>query len=509
MKPTLTPEQESQFSHFMKVCDQFKLGILTTEQPHPLTQNLSQLANNDLPQAITILKKLDIDLFDIALNKLEQIQEMANAIQETFKNGNRLFLCGCGATGRLSLVLETIWRQLNPQSEQVISFMAGGDIALIKSIEDFEDHREFGERQLCELGFHEGDLLIGSSEGGETSFVIGAVEKAAQLSKSRSYFLYCNPDNVLSANIERSRNIIQNEAVGKINLTCGPMALSGSTRMQASTILMLCIGLAMIYPADEIKQNISQTKILLEETSYDFLHSFIEEESKIYQDGGYLFYNADPTTGIGVLTDTTERSPTFNLHPYENIQDANAPAAYSYLLLENAQNVEEAWHYLLARAPRALDWKSHYDRVNLKRLYGHDIGPEIQKHRSHLKNEHFYIKHQENSLLWRLKKIENKIDLKNASLLAINVLLKSLLNIHSTLVMGRMGRYQDNIMIWVRSSNLKLIDRSIRYAQLLLANEKLQFSYEKLARVCFEEMPQVTSNDPIVLRMVRRLKNGN
>jgi N-acetylmuramic acid 6-phosphate etherase len=30
----------------------------------------------------------------------------------------------------------------------VIAFMAGGDAALIKSIEDFEDHPEFAEQQL-------------------------------------------------------------------------------------------------------------------------------------------------------------------------------------------------------------------------------------------------------------------------------------------------------------------------------------------------------------------------
>lgn len=44
--------------------------------------------------------------------------------------------------------------------------MAGGDAALIKSIEDFEDHPEFAEQQLIQLGFKENDLLIGSTEGG-------------------------------------------------------------------------------------------------------------------------------------------------------------------------------------------------------------------------------------------------------------------------------------------------------------------------------------------------------
>ena len=44
--------------------------------------------------------------------------------------------------------------------------MAGGDIALIKAVEDFEDHPEFAEQQMIDLGFGENDLLIASTEGG-------------------------------------------------------------------------------------------------------------------------------------------------------------------------------------------------------------------------------------------------------------------------------------------------------------------------------------------------------
>jgi len=92
-------------------------------------------------------------------------------INDTLETGGRIFICGCGATGRLSIVLETLWRhetnKIFPEwKERVISFMAGGDAALIKSIEDFEDHPEFAHQQLIELGFKQNDILIGSTEGG-------------------------------------------------------------------------------------------------------------------------------------------------------------------------------------------------------------------------------------------------------------------------------------------------------------------------------------------------------
>lgn len=93
---------------------------------------------------------------------------MAEAVNDTLNTGGRIFVCGCGATGRLSIVLETLWRQetkeiLPEWSEKVVAFMAGGDAALIKSVEDFEDHPEFAQQHLVELGFQENDLLIGST----------------------------------------------------------------------------------------------------------------------------------------------------------------------------------------------------------------------------------------------------------------------------------------------------------------------------------------------------------
>ena len=116
----------------------------------------------------------------------------------------------------------------------------------IKSIENFEDFPEYGARQLTDLGFSENDLLISCTEGGETPFVIGATEKALEISKRMPFFLYYNKDADLIKVALRSKKIIDNKRVRKGNLFVGPMALSGSTRLQATTIQMLCVGLALL-----------------------------------------------------------------------------------------------------------------------------------------------------------------------------------------------------------------------------------------------------------------------
>jgi N-acetylmuramic acid 6-phosphate (MurNAc-6-P) etherase len=64
--------------------------------------------------------------------------------------------------------------------------------------------------------------------------------------------------------------------------------------------------------------------------------------------------------------------------------------------------------------------------------------------------------------------------------------LKMLLNAHSTSVMVRLGRVMKNTMIWVVPSNLKLIDRTIRYIVKLTG-----LSYEAACLLAFEVIEYV------------------
>jgi hypothetical protein len=61
-----------------------------------------------------------------------------------------------------------------------------------------------------------------------------------------------------------------------------------------------------------------------------------------------------------------------------------------------------------------------------------------------------------------------------------------LLNALSTCTMVRLGRVLENRMIWVVPSNLKLVDRSIRYIQDLAGA-----SYEDACRALFEVVEYV------------------
>ena len=497
----------------MKIAPQFQLGRLLTEQQHPKSLELSTLAQQDLAQAIAILKEIDLETLVVLQGKLEELSRLADAVRDCLERQGRIFLCGCGSTGRLSLSLETLWRELHPEPElrdRVISFMAGGDIALIKAVEEFEDFPKYGARQLMDLGFSSKDLLISTTEGGETPFVIGATEKAAEVSELAPYFLYCNPDEILCEVAGRSKRVLENPNIRKINLTVGPMAISGSTRMQATTILTLAVGLALTHYSDSTSFLAEELNTLCDyykRLDITFLKDFIEEESAFYQNDGYLFYETDADFALTILTDTTERAPTFSLHPFENIQDREKEdfsPALCYLLLPQAENAQQAWGVLLGREPRALDWKGFEGRVDLKRLYGHDFSRNIsQERRRYLpNNQHatFTIGKCGETLKLQLQDSSHAISLTGLSRLSEQLVLKLLLNTHSTLVMGRLKRYEGNLMTWLRSSNNKLIDRTIRYVLLLLQQRGIEASYEDVTYACFQEMETIQPNEPIVLR---------
>lgn len=500
---------------FLSLADQFHLGDLDTERQHPKTIHLSDWAHDNLTKAVAVLKEVDLDALNVLAGKAESLHPLAVTIRETLDRGNMIYLCGCGATGRLSLSLELFCRSegMLPEAlgDSVIAFMAGGDAALIRSIEGFEDHPEWGARQLEELGFADGDLLISSTEGGETPFVIGATERAARLSYERPFFLYCNPDDVLQRVAERSRRVLENEAIRKINLSVGPMALSGSTRMQSSTVLMAAIGFSMLHRQDPqaIGPALVALRDLVARTDESFVEKFILAESEIYQAGEHVLYEPGPFC-MTVLTDTTERSPTFTLVPFERENSPTDRPCLCYLHLEGTNTPEEAWTRLLCRDVRSLEWEGQSHRTGRAALMSYDFSDAVVEKRAQRtagkKHWRFDIDRVGDHIIWELKELRHDIPLEGAPLFAQHLLLKMLLNIHSTLIMGRLGRYVDNMMTYVAPSNFKLIDRAIRYVRALIERRHGQLpSYEETAHMLFRERERLQPNEPIVLKTMEAI----
>lgn len=495
---------------FLAVAADFHLGQLETEQRHPATAELAQLAKNDLPRALDILKNIETDMLGRMVAYHERLRPLAAEIEDTLKNGNRVFFYGCGATGRLSLSIEHIWRALHgadaEKTNAVQGFMSGGDVALVHSIENFEDHPEYGARQVREAGFGARDLLIACTEGGETPSVIGATEEAARLSARAPFYLYCNPTDVLMRTVERARRVLSDARIRSICLSVGPMYLSGSTRLQASSALMLAAGGGLMEGAQDVRP----LQEFLERCDIGFLQSFIEEESRAYAQGDYLLYET-ARYAMTVLTDTTERAPTFSLRGFENGNDLAPAPSLSFLRLPAAQDAMAAWRAILLREPVALEWNELNGAASHARLAGFDFSAHALCAREKITAPHhlhrFSIARAGDDMTFALGALTHSIRVAPLHPLHEHVFLKILLNMHSTLVMGRLGRYESNVMTWVKPSNNKLIDRAIRYVRFLLEQDgKPPPSYEETCLALFAQMETMQADQSIVMLTKRALE---
>lgn len=243
------------------------------------------------------------------------------------------------------------------------------------------------------------------------------------------------------------------------------------------------------------------------------LARFIESESEVYTRGEFVFYLPE-LFQISVFTDTTERAPTFSLTPFSHDQAtrllARAPS-FSYVSVAQAKSGAEAWRSLLNREPRPLNWHEIDPRTDENYLRAFDFGPAARDFRKRLTNgavhHDFVISADERALKWSFR--DSEIDFewgRVASPLLMHTFLKMLLNIHSTLIMGRIGRYEGNLMTWVYPNNGKLIDRAARYVRILLERQGVTVSYEDVVRRLLEINRDLPSNTSVVLKTVEAFK---
>lgn len=376
---------------------QFHLGALTTEQSHPKTRTLSQTLESDVPAGMRQLFSVDDDL-PPALKKTiasDEFAKLESAIYQSLSAGGRVSFSGCGATGRLSILLDAANKKFCRQSAEKLperaeflqklalqtnAIMTGGDFALIRSVESFEDFISFGKRQFEESGIGPNDTLVAISEGGETSSVIGTIHAALEAGIA-TFFLFNNPSDLMASRVERSRAVIEDPRVTVVNLTTGPMAIAGSTRMQATTIELMVAGFAFetalmkllkeTLSADEIatlgfedktpEEKADAFDVMLAEIRSDAnvatAAEYVNFECELYKKGGRVTYFARDYS-LDIFTDTTERSPTFKIPPFRSLDETDAPAPWAFVK-DPQRSAKDAWIWLLGGVePRCLEWTS-------------------------------------------------------------------------------------------------------------------------------------------------------
>lgn len=380
---------------FLAEADRYRLGTLTTEQPHPLTMRLGEVARADVGEALRLLFQVDEDVLDryTAEVRSGRILAVGREVVAALARGGRLFFTGCGATGRLGVLLVAIWREFwqraaragwsDPDTaadweRRAVPVMAGGDYAFVRSVEGFEDHEGMGRKQLRDAGVQEGDVVFAVTEGGETPFVIGTAWAALEAGAT-PYFVYNNPDELLRKHVERSRRVLDEPRIRKWNLTTGPMAVTGSTRMQATSIelavLVTVLELVLRWSGrvrppgyggatdgeapESLPARFGEAmqwmwRQVASGPGLQALARWVTMECEVYRRGGRVNYYAG-SLAADLLTDTAERTPTFSLPAFRKHGDATAAPSWAFLYVPQPDSVR-AWSYVFKRPPVCLEW---------------------------------------------------------------------------------------------------------------------------------------------------------
>ncbi len=378
---------------------QFQLHELLTEQRHPKTWDLSYTISKNTGAGIQALLSVDEDISNkfIEMSKnTELLEQAAKAVENAILENKKIYIYGCGATGRLAKQMESsfwrpFWKKVAslPQwssikadfpniENSLVGEMTGADRALISSLEGFEDLQLIGKLQLQDHEIQAGDAVFAVTEGGETSSVIGTILTASReytdelSAKQHLYFMYNNPDAVLLP-LDRSRSVIENDSITKIRLFTGPQSITGSTRMQATTSETFVMGIILEHAVHQVLKNyLTQTELaslgFTDATLKDRLLSFLpvqkavydlrdsisqltDLESSTYAEKHFSTYFAQDAL-ITVFIDSTERAPTFRLFPLDR---SNDPQRKSWIQVWTpAQDKLEAWHNFLGRPFRGL-----------------------------------------------------------------------------------------------------------------------------------------------------------
>ena len=500
--------------HFVKNEAEFHLGDLTTEQSHELTRHLSETIQESVSEGLKLLLQVDRDILPVFRSAMNSsaMELMRSAMTQAVQSGGRVIFSSCGASGRLTIILESMWRRYwegSTLENQVLSIMTGGERALIRSVENFEDYQSFGRQQAIEAAIDSRDVVIALTEGGEISSVIGTMKEAIERG-AKVFMLYNNPTELLIRKFIRSKEVLTDDRIVKMELVTGPMALSGSTRMQATTIGLLVAGTAMdqvfakldgtpvkdgSWYADHFENLLKQ---LLNPIALTQLAKWVKLEANLYTGGGRMTYLADEYL-LDIFSDTTERTPTFMIPPFRPANDESSPVPW--MIAKNPDlPSEEAWIAMLRRKPRGLDWDAELYKkmgaseaivtnppaLSAKEILRYDIGNGISEAHSRPNDVILRIitespsNSSERDLPPDAKSAHRTIYIgapkapdpdaitipldfeKTGVNLFEHLAMKLIFNTLSTGTMARLGRIKGNWMIQVDATNKKLIDRATR-----------------------------------------------
>lgn len=224
---------------------ELNLTAMTTESRNPNTMALDTMSPLEV---VTVMNQEDAKVPQAITAVLPEIARCVEWAIQAIQSGGRILYMGAGTSGRLG-VLDAVEcpPTFGVAPGTVIGLVAGGASAFDRPIEDAEDSREEGRRDLARIQLRKEDLLIGIAASGRTPYVLGGLDYAKELG-CHTAAIVCNPNSPMAKAAELA-----------IEVFPGPECLTGSTRLKAGTcqkLILNMISTATMVGCGKVYQNL-------------------------------------------------------------------------------------------------------------------------------------------------------------------------------------------------------------------------------------------------------------
>jgi N-acetylmuramic acid 6-phosphate etherase len=206
-----------------------RMTKMTTEARNPASEQIDTLSPLEI---VRLMNAEDARVAEAVGREAESIAQAIEVISQRMKAGGRLVYIGAGTSGRLGVLdAAECPPTFSTPPELVVGLIAGGQAALTRAVEGAEDHPDFAVKDLQEINFSSGDVLVGIATSGRTPYVIGGLRYARQIG-AFAIGLACN-----------DRSQLADFADLMITPVVGPEVISGSTRLKAGTATKLVLNM--------------------------------------------------------------------------------------------------------------------------------------------------------------------------------------------------------------------------------------------------------------------------
>ena len=203
---------------------------VATEVIDPSLIDLDLRSNRKILATLLASQQRAVDAVERASEQLDHA--VSSAALRLAKGQGRLVLAGAGASGRLAVQDGAeLWPTYSWPHERLLCVMAGGNQALMSSIEGVEDDADAASAQVAHHDIGEFDVVLAVAASGTSAWTCRWLEASARRG-ALAIGMASNADTPLLMTAECP-----------VWLDTGPEVLAGSTRMAAGTAQKIALNL--------------------------------------------------------------------------------------------------------------------------------------------------------------------------------------------------------------------------------------------------------------------------